>query len=243
MKEQRSKRQVLGAALALCLALGATAVLADGTAPALVQEVPALTEITHWEHTAEDCYAEAKDSVLYIRSYYASGTLKSTGSGFVATPEGLAVTAAHVIDQGARVTALLPDGTELEAAVVISDTDTDVAVLRLPAGQYPALTVAEQAPDGGAVLRAMGYPSKDTLMITEGIVSAPRGTVSEKERMLVTCALVNGMSGGPIFNKYGEVAGVASGSVRTMAGVHLSALHGALTAALDAANDSVKEAA
>ena len=243
VKEQRNKRRFLGAALALCMVLGATAVLADSTVLTPVREVSTLTEVTPQERTAEDCYAVAKDSVLYIRSHYASGTLKATGSGFVVTPEGLALTAAHVVDKGARVTALLPDGTELEAAVVSCDNDTDVAVLRLPVGQYPALELADTAPAGGAVIRAMGYPIKDTLMITEGIVAAPEGTVSGKTRMLVTCDLVNGMSGGPVFDRFGQVVGLCSGSVRTMDGIHLSALHGTLTAAVNAALNNGKGAA
>ena len=80
-------------------------------------------------------------------------------------------------------------------------------------------------------------------MITEGIVAAPEGTVSGKTRMLVTCDLVNGMSGGPVFDRFGQVAGLCSGSVRTMDGIHLSALYGELAAAVDAAVENAKEAA
>ena len=187
------------------------------------------------EISAEAQYAAAGESRLYIRCFYASGGLKTTGSGFVITGDGLAVTAAHVIDKAARVTAIDFAGKEMECAVISSDAASDVAVLRLPRGKYKALTLSESAASGGATLRAMGYPLKDTPVITEGLVSSPQGTVNEKQRMLVSCNIVNGMSGGPIFDRYGRVVGMCSGSVRTMSGIHLSALWSDLYAAVNAA--------
>ena len=178
--------------------------------------------------TAEDCYRLNAASVLYLRSYYASGTLKSTGSGFIVSSDGLVVTAAHVVKNGDRFAAVCEDESELELTLVTSDEDADIAVLRLPEGQYRAVRLAEEAPDAGAVVRAIGFPIKGTDIITEGIVSAQRAEVSGDERMLVTCDIVNGMSGGPIFNEAGRVVGVVSGSIRTMDGIHLSVLSEAL---------------
>ena len=190
--------------------------------------------------TAEDQYARAKNAVVYVRSYYASKSLKTTGSGFIVTQDGLAVTAAHVIDKGARITVVTADGKELDVTVVSSDMASDVAVLRLPKGKYAALTLADAAPNGGATLRAMGWPIKDTLAITEGLCSAPAATVSEKNRMLVTCDIVNGMSGGPVFDAYGQVVGLCSGSVRTMSGMHLSARWADINTAVNAAKGATK---
>ena len=187
------------------------------------------------ELSARAEYALARDAVLYVRGYYQSGSLKATGSGFLVSGDGLALTAAHVVDKAARVTVLGADGKELECTVVSSDPASDVAVLRLPRGKYDFLALAGEAPEGGAVLRAMGYPIKDTLVITEGLCASPEGTVSGKERMLVTCDIVNGMSGGPIINVYGEAVGLCSGSVRTMDGIHLSAIWNELSAAVTAA--------
>lgn len=190
--------------------------------------------------TAEEQYTCAKDAVLYVRSYSASGNLRTTGSGFLVTQDGLAVTAAHVVDKSARVAAVMPDGRELDAALVSCDTASDVAVLRLPKGKYTALTVASAAPNGGAVLRAMGFPMKDALVITEGLCSAPQAIVSEKNRTLVTCDIVNGMSGGPVFDRFGHVVGLCSGSVRTMNGIHLSARWEDVSAAVNAAKEAAK---
>ena len=185
--------------------------------------------------SAETQYAAAGRSMLYIRCFYESGGLKTTGSGFIIDSDGLAVTAAHVVDKAARVTATDPSGKETECTVISCDTASDVAILRLPRGSYKALKLSEKEESGGAVLRAMGYPFKDTLVITEGLVASPSGTVNEKQRMLVSCNIVNGMSGGPVFDRYGKVVGVCSGSVRTMNGIHLSVLWSDLCTAVSAA--------
>lgn len=186
--------------------------------------------------SAEAQFARARSALLYVRCYYASGSLKATGSGFLIAKNGLAATAAHVVDKAARVTVLTMAGEELDCTVVSADLTTDVALLRLPKGSYPALTIAKSAPASGATLRAMGYPAKDTAIITEGLAAAANGTVSDKERMLVTCDIVNGMSGGPVFDRYGQVVGLCSGSVRTMSGIHLAARWEDLNTAVQAAS-------
>ena len=188
--------------------------------------------------SAQTQYAAAGESMLYIRCYYASGGLRTTGSGFIINSDGLALTAAHVIDKAARVTATDPSGRESECVVVNSDMASDVAVIRLPRGSYKALRLSDSAAAGGEIIRAMGYPLKDTLVITEGLVSAPSGTVNEKQRMLVSCNIINGMSGGPIFDRYGRVVGLCSGSVRTMSGIHLSAMWSDICSAVEAAQSS-----
>lgn len=182
---------------------------------------------------ADECYRKSVDSLLYLRSYYSSGSLKATGSGFIVSEDGLVFTAAHVVKNGERFTAILNDGSELELTLIRSDDDTDLAVLRLPEGTYSALRLADRPPATGAVVRAMGYPLKGTNIITEGIVSAQSGEVSGKERMLVTCDIVNGMSGGPVMNESGRVVGVVSGSIVTMNGIHLSVLSEVLLQAAD----------
>lgn len=185
--------------------------------------------------SAEECYRRNAESLLYLRSYYKSGGLKTTGSGFIVSESGLVVTAAHVIKGGAKITAVAEDGSERILTVVASDDETDLALLRLPEGGQRPLKLASQAPNPGAVVRAMGYPLKGTGVITEGLVaSTAASVVSGESKMLVTCDIVNGMSGGPILNEFGEVVGVVSGSIRTMAGMHLSVLSEELYRSVDA---------
>lgn len=221
MRKAERSASILAILLVLAAVLGMPA--ASG-APALPDPV-----------SAEEQYASAGDTLLYLRCFYASGGLKTTGTGFIVSEDGLAVTAAHVVEKASRVTATMKDGTELEVRVISADQKTDVAVVRLPKGKYSSLTVADEAPAGGAVVRCIGYPVKDAYIITEGLVSAPSASISGKDRMLINADVVNGMSGGPVLNSRGEVVGVISGSVRTMTGIHLSTLWSELDSAVEAA--------
>ena len=187
------------------------------------------------EISAEAQFARARSAVLYVRSFYASGGLKSTGSGFLIRSDGLALTAAHVVDKAARITVRMSTEEELECELISSDTETDIAVLRLPPGTYPSLALSRSEPASGAQVRAMGFPTKDALIITEGLMNAADAVVSEKHRAMVSCDIVNGMSGGPVFDRCGQVIGLCSGSVRTMSGIHLSARWNDLITAVDAA--------
>ena len=58
---------------------------------------------------------------------------RSLGSGTVWAPEGILVTAAHVVEREDRIEVGLFDGRTLPATVVGRDPTTDVAVLRVQA--------------------------------------------------------------------------------------------------------------
>jgi len=68
----------------------------------------------------------------------------SLGSGVIVDPSGLVVTNAHVIDGADEIKVALSDRREFAAQIVLSDTRTDLAVLRIEAeGPYPALDFAD----------------------------------------------------------------------------------------------------
>lgn len=170
-------------------------------------------------------YDNAAPAVCYVRGLTETGTLKTTGSCFTVSKDGVALTAAHVVRGTAEVRVVLPSGTELTGVKVLSRDDlTDVAVLQLPARAegYPALKLATDAPRSGERAYAIGYPLKTTRIMTDGIVSSPLAVINGIERLLVSAELASGMSGGPILSQYGDVIGLASATVRTMNGVSAS---------------------
>jgi len=176
------------------------------------------------KQSAEYCFQVNSPAMFYVRSYNERGKLLTTGSGFIVSKSGYAVTAAHVLKKGVSYTVELNDGTLLDAELISLNEETDVAVIKLPKGSYKVIEVTDTAPKSGSELRALGYPMKNTLVITEGICSAPNATISYKEKMLVTCQIASGMSGGPVLNEYGQAVGVVSGTVVTMTGIGTSAL-------------------
>lgn len=174
-------------------------------------------------YDAEEIYASASSSVIYIRNIGEYGTTHSVGSGVIIAPEGTAVTAYHVVKDAFRLEAVLPDGRVLGGVEVAAYAEPDdVALLRLPPGaSYAALPLRSEAMRHGEQVFAIGYPLKETAIITEGIVNAPSAEINGRSRILTSAQIVSGMSGGPLIDRQGRVAGVISGSLRTMPGIHL----------------------
>jgi S1-C subfamily serine protease len=134
------------------------------------------------------------------------------GSGLIVSPEGLVLTAAHVVENG-KATIHMHDGTEVGALPVRVAPREDVALLRpekplsldrcLPLRMEPATT--------GTEVYAVGAPTSLALAfsLTRGIVSGY--PVVSSHRRLQTDAPVNpGNSGGPIVDAAGGALGVVS---------------------------------
>ncbi|WP_299391071.1 DegQ family serine endoprotease [Pelagibius sp.] len=137
----------------------------------------------------------------------------SLGSGFVIDPNGFIVTNHHVIADADEVEVVFSDGTKLDATIVGSDKDTDLALLKVEASQpLPATTWgnSDETRIGDWVV-AIGNPFGLGGTVTAGIVSARQRDINagRYDNFLQTDAAINkGNSGGPMFNLAGEVVGV-----------------------------------
>jgi len=173
------------------------------------------------ELTAEQIYQADADSVFYLKVYKKDGTLKTVGTGFL-IGGGKALTAYHVIADGASYEAVFDDGKTVRGlTVTAADQDMDTAVLSIQASGRKGLELAPDEARHGQRTFAMGYPLKETKIITEGIVNNPAAKVNGVNRLLTSAQVASGMSGGPLFDQYGKVVGLISGSFRTMSNIHL----------------------
>ncbi|HZG76427.1 MAG TPA: serine protease [Paenibacillus sp.] len=175
-------------------------------------------------YNAESVYRLSGAAVFYLRALNAEGAVRTTGSGVVISSGGTAATAYHVVKGAERLEAVFPDGTVAKPVLVVSyDENKDAAVLALPKRKaaYPALALREEPMAFGAKAFAIGYPLKDTPVVTEGIVNNPAAEINGRERLLVSAEIASGMSGGAIIDERGRLAGVVSGSLRTMNNLHL----------------------
>jgi serine protease Do len=143
---------------------------------------------------------------------------QSLGSGFIISADGYIVTNNHVITAEGRgelesVTVTMPDGKEYPAKVVGTDAASDLAVLKIDAGQalpFVKFGNAEGARVGDWVI-AIGNPFGLGGTVTSGIISAVyRNTgTGPYDRYLQTDASINrGNSGGPLFDMNGQVIGI-----------------------------------
>ena len=144
------------------------------------------------------------------REYQAS----SLGSGFIISGDGYILTNAHVVDAADEVVVKLTDKREFKAKVIGADKRTDVALLKIEAGNLPRVTIGdpEKLKVGEWVL-AIGQPFGLENTVTAGIVSAKGRSLPDDTYVpfIQTDAAVNpGNSGGPLFNMRGEVVGINS---------------------------------
>lgn len=138
---------------------------------------------------------------------------EGVGSGFIVDPSGYVLTNAHVVDGADEVVVRLNDGTPLDAVVVGTDPDSDLAVLSVNAGfDLPAVTLGDSdAIRPGNLVLALGSPFGFENSVSAGIVSAQNRAISRDpfQRFIQTdAAIYPGNSGGPLVNMAGEVIGV-----------------------------------
>jgi len=141
---------------------------------------------------------------------------QSLGSGVIVdASSGYVLTNNHVIQGADDISVTLQDGRSLEASVVGTDPDTDLAVIRIPSEDLEALPLADsdQLRVGDFVV-AVGNPFGLGQTVTSGIVSALGRTGFrglEYQNFIQTDASINpGNSGGALINLRGELVGINS---------------------------------
>jgi Do/DeqQ family serine protease len=140
---------------------------------------------------------------------------RSLGSGVMVDPSGLVVTNVHVIEGADQVKVSLADKREFEAEIVLKDSRSDLAVLRLKDvhENFPTLELAnsDELMVGDVVL-AIGNPFGVGQTVTHGIISALARTqvgITDYQFFIQTDAAINpGNSGGALVDMTGRLAGI-----------------------------------
>lgn len=150
----------------------------------------------------------------------------SLGSGVIVDRTGLIVTNHHVIKGADEVRVALSDRREFDAEVVLDDEDTDLAILRIDAGEeLPALQFDDsEALEVGDLVLAIGNPFGVGQTVTSGIISATSRTqvgVSDYGFFLQTDAAINpGNSGGALVDMKGRLVGINTAIFSRSGGSH-----------------------
>src|SRR6516225_2602706 len=140
---------------------------------------------------------------------------RSLGSGVMVDPSGLVVTNVHVIEAADQVKVSLSDKREFEAEIVLKDSRSDLAVLRLKSQgeKFPVIEFGDSdALQVGDVVLAIGNPFAVGQTVTHGIVSAVARTqvgISDYQFFIQTDAAINpGNSGGALVDLSGRLVGI-----------------------------------
>jgi serine protease Do len=150
------------------------------------------------------------------RSPRFDGTRVSLGSGFIISADGYVLTSNHVVDGADQVVVRLSDRRELDAKVIGTDSEYDIALLKINAASLPTVAVGDSSRlKPGQWVVAIGSPFNFDHSVTHGVVSyVGRGFGGADQQyvpFIQTDVPINrGNSGGPLFNLDGQVVGINS---------------------------------
>lgn len=178
-------------------------------------------------YTVEGVAKTCLPSIVTIESYTGSSIFASysQGSGIIMTSDGYIITNAHVIeDADLTIVVRLYDGTEYNATVVGSDTRTDLAIIKINATDLtPAQFGDSNQLELGEQVVTLGSPAGLESTVTTGIVSGLNRMINvESDNISMECiqidAAINpGNSGGALINMWGQVVGITSSKLESVA--------------------------
>ncbi len=170
-----------------------------------------------------DIAEKCKPSVVEINTesvssstYFGQSVSQGAGSGVILSKDGYIVTNNHVVENTTSLSVTLTTGETYDASIVGTDSQTDLAVIKIDAenltpatlGDSDALKVGDPAIAIGNPLGELGGT------VTTGIISATDRQITindETMTLLQTDAAINpGNSGGGLFNSNGELIGIVN---------------------------------
>lgn len=170
--------------------------------------------------TVPELYARLAPTVVIVRAQLADGK-SALGSGVIFDADADILTALHVVNDATRITVTFIDGSTYEAKVFARQPDNDIAGLRA-LGHPDQLAVATlgnpNALNVGDDAIVIGNPFGLAHSLSTGVISGlhrsiqPPGMDKPMTDLIQFDASVNpGNSGGPLFNREGDVVGIVSG--------------------------------
>lgn len=140
--------------------------------------------------------------------------IKESGSAFLVDGKGYLVTNAHVLKNAKGIIVLNNKGAEFKAIIVKVDESRDIAILKIVDKDYKSLGllpygIRKSSTDIAEPIFTLGYP-RNEIVYGEGYLSAKTGFNGDTLSCQIAVAANPGNSGGPVFNKQGEVIGILS---------------------------------
>ena len=149
----------------------------------------------------------------------------SVGTGFLFSNGNYIITNYHVVKNSGSILAKFINGETVKAKVVAKDIRGDIAILKLT--DVPPFSVAQiklgdssQSRMGEKVF-TIGYPASNLMgerpKYSEGVINAMTGLKDDPAFFQVSLPIQPGNSGGPLFNERGEVIGITTASLSSLA--------------------------
>lgn len=208
-RRRRGAGIALIAVVALGIAAGAGAVVSqlvsdDAQPPA--GNTPVTNTTDDGKLSLPNAIATVEPSVVEVQGS------SSQGSGVVVSPRDLIVTNEHVISGETTLTVVTADNRQIQAEVIATDAESDLAILRPVGPPGPGVQMATE-PDGGLrqgdTVFAIGSPFGLQNTVTSGVVSNLGRRGDRGQPVIQTDTPINpGNSGGGLFDLRGRLVGI-----------------------------------
>ena len=186
-------------------------------ADAVRRSAPSVVNIHSAKHVGNPANPLLNDPVLqryFGNQLQPQQRIQTTlGSGVIVSSDGFILTNHHLIDGAEEILVAMSDGRIVQAKIVGTDPDTDLALLQLPLDGLPVIPMGMSNDlQVGDVVLAIGNPFGVGQTVTQGIVSATGRNqlgLTTFENFIQTDAAINpGNSGGALVNARGQLVGV-----------------------------------
>ena len=223
----RKHKRVLGVAASIA---GFIALTIAGTVAYVSQkgnqaEVQRLrTEFNNKVNVVDKKANEARNEIRKISSKAPENEpVRFGGTGFLIDGKGYLVTNAHVVEDAKSLLVQNTRGQEFRAKTIYINAETDIAILKITDDDFKSLStlpygIRKSAVNLGAPLFTLGFP-KDEIVYNEGYMSAKTGYKGDTLSCQIGVSANPGNSGGPVFNKNGEVIGIINTRLTQAQGV------------------------
>lgn len=143
----------------------------------------------------------------------------------IAIAKDLVVTNYHVVENAKTLTVNNPEtdgNTEYKAQIVMTDKFNDLAILRITDSRFNGFKIKYglkyDVAEIGSDVFVLGYPLIETMgkdiKLTTGVISAKSGFQGDVSQYQISAAVQPGNSGGPLFDKMGNLIGIVSSKHR-----------------------------
>jgi S1-C subfamily serine protease len=147
---------------------------------------------------------------------------KSSGTAFAVGPEGVLLTNEHVAGHCTEISVRRFDGTTYPASLLAADRSNDLALIKIgaPTPEHAQWRGGSEIRQGDNIV-AVGFPLHHLLSagttLTTGTVSALAGMDNDSRKLQVSAPIQPGNSGGPLLDQSGNVVGIVSSTLSTVA--------------------------
>jgi len=149
--------------------------------------------------------------------------MKGGGTGFMIDETGYLVTNAHIFKNGRNIIVVNNKGDQFKAELAKIDFEKDIAILKINDKDFKSTgaipySIRKMSTDIAEPIFTLGYP-RNEIVYGEGYLSAKTGFKGDTLSCQIGIAANPGNSGGPVFNRNGEVIGILSTKELQMEGV------------------------